>query len=187
MKNRNTIKFKLLLTGIIVPLFVLPLAAQASFWDDLFDEIDSMITETASSSSSQVVSQLEVKTETGNNVIANNSGGQITEGEQKAEITIEQTVNGQEIEPVYVSTDEGKALVIQETEAEGDEIKTEKQIQTGEEVEETNIEDLSVDDETSVSEETADSQDTDNQDMGNWLEVFFQGLRSVFENLFNFF
>jgi len=176
MKNKITNSKFLLTTSVAAALFLAVPVARASFWDDLFDEINSMMSET-SSSSSQVVSQLEVRTETGNNVISNNSHGEVTEGEQKAEITIEQTVNGEEIEPVHVSTDEGKALVVQETKANGDEVNTEQQIQTGEEA---NNEELNVDN-TPMPEEK-DSQVTE-----TWWEVFLQGLASVFENLFNFF
>jgi len=135
---------KIYLNIALVILVSSPLSAQAFFLDNLFDDWEKYFEEDsfdsmATSSNVQVINKVNVSASTGGNVAG---PGEVIEGQSELKVKIENTINGETIEPVDLEVksedEEGAKVDVEQKITYPDEegkVKVEREIEINEQIE----------------------------------------------------
>jgi len=184
IKNQE-LSIKLGFFALITLLMVSPLACQAFFFEDIFDDFEKWFSGEKWSSdgtnSSEIINEVNVSVSTGETTI--NGNGEIKEGETKTEIHVENIVNGTEIDPIDIESDAGTVKVESEISVDDGiaQVQRETEIDS-----ETSTENYEVNLESSGT-------GTEKEDLiepeifENWWSDFIEDLKSFFEDIFNIF
>lgn len=166
--KKNILKIYLISSLIVL----IPLSTQAFFWDDFFEDWENYFEEdsfdsVATSSSVQIINQVNVSAKTGGNVVGQ---GEEETGEAEVKVKVETIINEQVIEPIDIeikSKDEEAKVEVEQkiTVDEGQEPQVEREIEINRQSE--TIEPVL-------------------EKISNWWSSFLEDLRTTLINIFKF-
>ncbi len=167
---------------LVAFLTIIPLVCGAFSFEEPFDDFEEWISDLSDGmSSTHIINEVKVLTNTGNNVI----NGEITEGEAKSRIFIKNVINGKEIDPIEIESDKNEIKVESQIKTENGKVIIQREIQIDSEKSTENYE---VDLENSETETESEGILKDGLDsfQEGWLD-FIEDLRSFFDDIFNIF
>ncbi len=193
-RNSN-FKLKLMVFISIIFLGTIPSVVKAFWLDEIFDEFKEWFSE--ENNNSQIINQVNVSTNTGNNVI----NGEIKEGEAKTSIEVKNIVNGKEIEPIEIKSGANQVKVESEIRVEkgSDKAVVQRKVEIDSEKTEENYEvDLKTSEEKEGGEKLRESglegEESGDEELKKersgfqeWWSDVIKNLKSFFQNIFNIF
>jgi len=175
--KRENLKLVALALMIFTLLVVDPLLAQAFSFDEFFDDIVEWFS--GEGNEANIINEINVSTDTGETII----NDEIQEGETKSKIYVKNIINGQEIDPIDIESEENKVKVESEITVEDGKAFVQREIEIDSEKTTENYEvdlgDSAENQETGILNETMAA-------LQNFWTSFFESLKSFFQNLFNF-
>lgn len=167
---------------LVAFLIIIPSVCGAFSFEEPFDDFEEWISNLSNGTRSlQIINEVKVLTNTGNNVV----NGEITEGETKSRVSVKNIINGKEIDPIEVESDKNEVKVESEIKTENGKVIIQREIQIDSE---KSIENYEVDLEN--SETGTESEEILKEGLDSFQERwvdFIEDLKSFFRRVFNIF
>ncbi|MFC1629658.1 hypothetical protein ACFL11_00290 [Patescibacteria group bacterium] len=182
-------KIQLGLFTLISILAVIPLTSRAFTLDEFFEDFEELFLIESGENSVEIINEINISTNTSDNMINGESMPVVKEGEAKVSIQIENVVNGTEVEPVNIESKANRIEVESKIEVEDDgPINVQRKIEIDSE---TEIENYKIEPgaEDSIRNETIE-QKTIKEKLNffpEWFGSIYKDLKSFFQNVFNIF
>ena len=191
----SNFKFKSMVFVLVAFFVISPLSCRAFSFGEIFEEFEEWISGgegfSTSTNDSQIINEINVSTNTGENII----NGEVREGETKTEIYVKNIINGKEIEPIEIETEKENVEAKSKIEVSEEKAYVHQEIQLDSE---KTIKDYQVDlknsgsDRGDFEEDKKDErEDLEGREKSKvfqeWWIGFFQSLKSFFQKLFSIF